>query len=296
MKAEGEGRKLTAAQGWVTTARTLFDTQRGTMEKQTGCDNLIARTEGGIGWIIFNNPGKRNAMSQEMHEAMTAVLDDYERDAAVRVVILRGEGDKAFISGADISQFAERRSTPEGVRESDAISERSNQALRECPKPTIAMIYGYCMGGGLGTAIACDLRIASDDARFGIPAARLGVGYRYPGVKRLVDLVGPSFTTEIFYTGRQFTAQEALQMGLVNRVLPAAELEKYVLGYANTICVNAPLTIAAVKRCVTEIRKDPDERDLALCQKMVDGCFASWDFIEGRTAFMEKRKPAFMGR
>jgi enoyl-CoA hydratase/carnithine racemase len=266
------------------------------MDRQTGCDKLIARTEGGIGWIVFNNPGKRNAMSQEMHEVMTAVLAHYTRDPEVRVVILRGAGEQAFISGADISQFAERRSTPEGVKESDAVSERSNQALRECPKPTIAMIHGYCMGGGLGTAIACDLRIASDDARFGIPAAKLGVGYRYAGVKRLVDLVGPSFTTEIFYTGRQFSAQEALQMGLVNRVVPAAELEPYVLGYANTICANAPLTIAALKRCVTEIRKDPGERDIELCQKLVDECFASRDFIEGRTAFMEKRKPVFMGR
>jgi enoyl-CoA hydratase/carnithine racemase len=265
------------------------------MEKQTGCEKLVARTEGGIGWIVFNNPDKRNAVSQEMHEAMTAVLGDYARDPAVRVVILRGAGDQAFISGADISQFAERRATPEAARESDTVSERSNQALRECPKPTIAMIYGYCMGGGLGTAIACDLRIAADDARFGIPAAKLGVGYRYAGVKRLVDLVGPSFTTEIFYTGRQFSAQEALQMGLVNRVLPARELEAYVLDYAGAICANAPLTIAALKRCVTEIRKDPAERDLDLCQKMVDDCFASRDFIEGRTAFMEKRRPVFVG-
>jgi enoyl-CoA hydratase/carnithine racemase len=266
------------------------------MDKNTGTEKLIARVDGAIGWVIFNNPQKRNAMSQDMYEAMTAVLEDYARDPAIRVVILKGEGDKAFVSGADISQFKEKRSTLEGVRAGDAISERANKALRECPKPTIAMIRGYCMGGGLGVAIACDLRIASDDSRFGIPAAKLSVGYRYAGIKRLSDIVGPAFTAEIFYTGRQFDAQEALQMGLVNRVLPAAGLEKYVLDYANTLANNAPLTIAAVKRCLIETRKDPDERDIALCQKMVEDCFMSQDYIEGRTAFMEKRKPVFTGR
>ena len=152
------------------------------------------------------------------------------------------------------------------------------------------------MGGGLGVAIACDLRIAAEGSRFGVPAAKLGVGYRYGGLKRLVDIVGPSFTAEIFYTGRQFSADEALAMGLVNRVLPADELETYVMNYASTMAANAPLTIKAVKRCLIEMRKDPAERDLELCQSMVEACFASTDFVEGRTAFMEKRKPAFQGR
>jgi enoyl-CoA hydratase/carnithine racemase len=259
-------------------------------------EKLIARKENGIGWVIFNHPERRNAMTPEMYDSMRAALEDYATDPAVRVVILRGEGDKAFVSGADISGFATNRSSPELVREGDARSEAANRALRECPKPTIAMIRGYCMGGGLGVAIACDLRIAAEGSRFGVPAAKLGVGYKYGGLKRLSDIVGPSFTAEIFYTGRQFSTEEALQMGLVNRVLPAAELEKYVMDYAKTMANNAPLTLAAVKRCLIEMRKDPADRDLELCDSLVEACFASADFTEGRTAFMEKRKPEFQGR
>ena len=266
------------------------------MDTPVKTEKLIARKDGAIGWVIFNNPEKRNAMSLEMSEATAATMESYAKDPEVRVVILKGQGDKAFISGADISQFKERRSNAEQVKAAEAISERTNKAIRECPKPVIAMIRGYCMGGGLGTAVVCDLRIASDDSRFGVPAAKLGVGYRFSGIRRLSELVGPSFTAEIFYTGRQFSAQEALQMGLINRMLPAAELEKYVLDYAATLAGNAPLTIAAVKRSLIELRKDPADRDLDLCQRMVDACFASEDYVEGRNAFMEKRKPVFKGR
>jgi enoyl-CoA hydratase len=261
----------------------------------TTTDKLIARKEGAIGWVIFNNPEKRNAMSMDMTQAMGDALEDYARDPAVRVVILKGAGDKSFVSGADISEFKDKRSTAESMEVYNTASNRAAKALRECPKPTIAMIRGYCMGGGMGTAVACDLRIASDDSRFGVPAAKLGVGYRYERLKQLEALVGPSFTMEIFYTGRQFSAQEALTMGLINRMLPAAELEKYVLDYAATIAGNAPLTIAAVKKSVIEMGKEESERDIARCDRMVDYCFASKDYIEGRDAFMEKRKPAFQG-
>jgi enoyl-CoA hydratase/carnithine racemase len=266
------------------------------MDLPAATEKLIARKDGAIGWVIFNNPEKRNAMSLEMSEATAAAMECYATDPEVRVVVLKGAGDKAFVSGADISQFKERRGTLEQVRAAEAISEKTGKAIRECPKPVIAMIRGYCMGGGLGLAVACDLRIASDDSRFGIPAAKLGVGYRFAGVRRLAELVGPSFTAEIFYTGRQFDSREALQMGLVNRVLPAAELEKYVLDTAATLAGNAPLTLAAVKRCLIELARDPAGRDLALCQKMVEDCFASEDYKEGQAAFMQKRKPVFKGR
>ncbi|HSE01909.1 MAG TPA: enoyl-CoA hydratase [Burkholderiales bacterium] len=266
------------------------------MDTAVKTEKIIARKDGAIGWVIFNNPEKRNALSLEMYEATTAAMEGYAKDPEVRVVILKGAGDKAFISGADISQFKDRRSNPEQVKAAEAISVRCSRSIRECPKPVIAMIRGYCMGGGLGLAVVCDLRIASDDSRFGIPAAKLGVGYRFSGVRRLAELVGPSFTAEIFYTGRQFNAQEALQMGLVNRVLPVADLEKYVMDYAATLTGNAPLTIAAVKRSLIELGRDPAERDLAACQKMVDDCFASEDYKEGQKAFMEKRKPVFRGR
>ena len=266
------------------------------MDMQTLTEKLVARKDGAIGWIVFNNPQKHNAVSLEMWEALPMVLGELAKDAQIRVVILKGEGEKAFISGADISQFKEKRGSAEAVQTYNAASDRAGRALNDFPKPLIAMIRGYCIGGGLGVAAACDLRIVSDNSRFGVPAAKLGLGYRHSGIKRLTELVGPSFTAEIFYTGRQFDAPEALQMGLVNRVLPVADLEKYVLDYAMTITNNAPMTIAAVKRSLLEIRKDPGERDLELCQKMVEDCFASEDYAEGRTAFMEKRKPVFKGR
>jgi enoyl-CoA hydratase/carnithine racemase len=263
---------------------------------QTLTEKLVAIREGPIGWIIFNNPARHNAVSLEMWQSIPRVLDAYASDPEVRVVILRGAGDKAFVSGADISQFKEKRTSPEAVKTYNAASDAASEALRNFPKPTIAMIRGYCIGGGTATAVNCDIRIAAEDARFGVPAAKLGLGYRFPGIRRLASLVGPSFAAEIFFTGRQFSAQEALQMNLVNRVVPVAELERYTLDYAQTIAGNAPLTIAAVKRALIEYLKDPGERDLALCQKMVDDCFVSEDYREGQAAFMEKRKPVFKGR
>ncbi len=263
---------------------------------QTLTEKLVANTKNGIGWIIFNNPARHNAVSLEMWHALPIVLDAYAKDPAVRVIILKGAGEKAFVAGADISQFKEKRSSPEAVNEYNAAADKASKTLQQCPKPTIAMIRGYCIGGGTAIAVGCDIRIAADDARFGVPAAKLGLGYRFAGIKRLADVVGPAFTAEIFFTARQFTAQEALAMNLINRLVPVAELEKYTLDYANTIVNNAPLTIASIKRALIEYLKDPAERNLALCQQMVDDCYVSEDYKEGQTAFMDKRKPVFKGR
>jgi len=263
---------------------------------QSLTDKLIATKDGAIGWITFNNPERHNATSYEMWQSLPLVLDAYVKDPEVRVIVFRGAGEKAFSAGADISQFKEKRSSMEGARAYNATADAANQALRACPKPTIAMIRGYCIGGGTAVAVGCDIRVAADDARFGVPAARLGLGYRFDGIQRLASVVGPAYTAEIFFTGRQFTAQEALQMGLVNRVVPAAELESFVQDYARALSLNAPLTIAAVKCALIELQKDPAERDLALCQRMVDACFASEDYREGQAAFMGKRKPQFKGR
>jgi enoyl-CoA hydratase/carnithine racemase len=259
-------------------------------------EKLVATKEGPIGWIVFNNPERHNAVSLEMWQSLPLVLDAFAADSEVRVIVLRGAGEKAFVSGADISQFKEKRSSADAVKFYNATSDTASEALRNCAKPTIAMIRGYCIGGGTATAVNCDIRIAADDARFGVPAAKLGLGYRFSGINRLATLVGPQFAAEIFFTARQFNAQEALQMNLVNRVVPVAELEKFTRDYVQTIANNAPLTIAAVKRAIIEYHKDPAQRDLALCQKMVEDCFASEDYKEGQTAFMEKRKPVFRGR
>jgi enoyl-CoA hydratase len=259
-------------------------------------DRLLAEKKDGIGWITFNNPARHNAVSFEMWQALPVVLADFVQDPAVRVIVLKGAGEKAFVAGADISQFKEKRSGEEAVQAYNAASDLASKTLQECTKPTIAMIRGYCIGGGTAIAVNCDMRIAAEDARFGVPAGKLGLGYRFTGIKRLADVVGPAFTAEIFFTARQFNAQEALQMNLVNRVVPAAELEKYVTDYASTIAGNAPLTIAAVKRSLIEYLKDPAKRDIDAVQKMVETCFKSEDYKEGQTAFMEKRKPVFKGK
>ena len=259
-------------------------------------DKLLAIQEGHIGWIIFNNPDKHNAVSMEMWQSVPIAINAFVKHPDVRVIILKGAGEKAFVSGADISQFKERRSSAEGVAEYNAASDGAGEAIRTCPKPTIAMVRGYCIGGGAATAANCDIRIVADDSKYGVPAGKLGLGYRYGGIKRLADLVGPQFTAEIFFTARQFNAQEALTMGLVNRVVPVAELESTVREYADAIGRNAPLTLAAVKLALLEYGKDDNERDLALCEKMVNDCFASEDYKEGQTAFMEKRKPEWKAR
>lgn len=262
----------------------------------TGTEKMLARKAGGVGWMIFNNPERHNAVSLEMWQAAERILADFASDPAVRVVVVTGAGGKAFVSGADISKFESERSSAEAVATYQATTARAYDALYNLAKPTIAMIRGHCIGGGAALAVCCDLRIATEKSSFGIPAAKLGLGYGLTGIARLVDVVGPSFAKELFFTAKRFTAAEAERMGLVNRVLPEDQIEAFVEDYANTIAENAPLTVTSVKAIINEAVKDRGKRDEALCERLVLECFNSQDYIEGRRAFMEKRKPQFQGR
>lgn len=257
---------------------------------------MRAEKDGAIGRLIFDHPERRNAVTQGMWIQIGEMLEDFGKDEAIRVVVLQGAGDKAFVSGADISQFGQNRRNAAEVAESNRLTDSARQALAAFSKPTIAMIRGFCLGGGLAIALMCDLRFATDDSTFGIPAARLGVGYAAQSVGMLQALVGPSYTREILFTGRRFTGEEALRMGLINRLLPVAELETYVRDYATMIGSNAPLSIRAAKLASSELLKPEDTRDLTLVQRAVEACFDSADYQEGRTAFLEKRQPAFTGR
>jgi enoyl-CoA hydratase len=263
---------------------------------QTGTDRLLAEVTGAVATVIFNNPGKRNALSADMRAALPGLLKTLNADGGVRVIVVTGAGDKAFASGADISEFSEQRSSAAARAVYDQAWAAVNEAWASLDKPVIAMIRGFCMGGGLLTALQADIRIAADDSQFGVPAARLGLGYGVPGVAALMNVVGPARTAEILFSARRFSAVEALQMGLVNQLVPADSLRETVLSLADSIAGNAPLTVAAAKAAIREVGKSGGRRDLARVEAMVEACFQSADYLEGQRAFAEKRPPAFTGQ
>jgi enoyl-CoA hydratase/carnithine racemase len=258
--------------------------------------SILSAIDHSIATLTFHNPERRNSVSLQMWQDAASVLEQFAANHAVRVVVLTGSGEKSFASGADISEFEAVRSDAKAAAVYDASLERFWQALSDHPKPTVALIRGYCIGGGLNIAACCDLRYCGESSRFAIPAAKLGLGYGASTLRRLMALIGPQFALEILLTARQFKAEEALRMGLVNRVLPDAELESYVEELVNTIAQNAPLTMFATKRVIHELLKDPQSQNVAAADALVKQCFDSADYREGRIAFQEKRKPIFTGR
>jgi enoyl-CoA hydratase len=265
-------------------------------DKSFADGKILQSVAEGVGVITFNNPEKRNAMSLDMWEGLGHALVELRDDPDVRVVIMVGAGDKAFVSGADISQFEKTRHNAEASEEYSRRSAAQRALLADYPKPTIACIRGFCLGGGMQLAMLADIRIAAEDSQFGIPAAKLGIAYGYDGLKHLVSLVGPSWARLLMYTGMRIDASEAVRIGLVDRVAPDAQLWSAANEIARTISGNAPLAIQAAKITIAQVLKDPDKRDMNAIRQIGIACMDSEDFREGRRAFMEKRKPQFKGR
>ena len=258
-------------------------------------EKMRAYVEEGIGWVVFNNPARHNAVSLDMWQSLACILESFHNDLSVRVVIMKGEGSKAFVSGADISEFDAKRSSIEQKQEYAEASGRAHKWIEKTEKPLIAMIQGYCLGGGLAIAISTDIRFSTPDSKFGIPAAKLGLGYEFSGLKALCNLVGPARAKDIMFTARLMDSQESYEMGLVNFVVDKDSIEDRVKAYAKIISNNAPLTIKAAKEAINEVCKDARERDMDKIQSMIDKCFDSEDYKEGRLAFKEKRPPRFKG-
>ncbi|MBN8929557.1 MAG: enoyl-CoA hydratase/isomerase family protein [Rhodospirillales bacterium] len=257
---------------------------------------MLAAKDDGVGLITFNQPEKRNAMSMEMWTGLGEILDEFREDGSVRVVVMTGAGNKAFVSGADISQFEKNRNSADAQREYDRATGVGREKFHAFPKPVIARIRGFCLGGGLAIAMAADLRIAAADSQFGIPAARLSIAYAPDSVRRLIDLVGPAHARMILYTAKRIDAAEAERIGLINKMVSEEDLNETVLDIARTIADNAPLSVAASKLTINELLKDESSRDSAAITAALETCFNSADYKEGRTAFMEKRSPRWTGR
>ena len=271
--------------------------KKGGAPYESGTEQVQAWLDATTLHIRFNNPQRHNALSVDMWAAVPPLLQQASADERVRLVVFSGAGEKAFVSGADISQFEDMRAQKEAVKKYELLAEAALEGIYEFPKPTIACIKGYCVGGGVNVAIACDIRLASSDSTFFVPATRLGLGYRMSAMRNLTHLVGPGYAKDIFFTARRLDAKEADKIGLVNRIVERDGLEGLLEEYTDAITTGAPLTIKAGKRIIRELLKtDAEPVDMELCQQLILDCFESEDYMEGRRAFMEKRKPAFKGK
>jgi enoyl-CoA hydratase len=255
-----------------------------------------AEVKGSIGWLIWDNQSKMNALSPSMYPDALTVIETFEADPAVKVVVMRGAGHRAFISGADISSFSKTRTDAEAAEKAKLVPEQVRQAMLTMAKPLIAMIRGYCLGGGMGMALNADIRFASSDSQFSVPAAHRGVAYAPEGLKQLVDVVGPSVAKDIMFSARRLKADEALRVGLVNRVVEPDELEAVTVEYAEILAANAPLSIRASKYFINQIGLENADQNHALMAAMQREAADSEDFKEATQSFMEKRRPVFQGR
>jgi enoyl-CoA hydratase/carnithine racemase len=265
------------------------------MAETNGGPGLRYVKDGAIAWLVADNPARMNALNSAMWKALPEAVSAAVADPGIRVVILRGAGDKAFSAGADISEFDKAR-TGDAAKIYDALNEAAFNALIHCPKPTVAMIHGFCLGGGLGIALCCDIRIADEQSQFAIPAAKLGLGYNARWVRPILNAIPAARAKELLFTARRFRSADAEAMGLVSRLVPTADLEATVRALALEIAENAPLSIAAAKRVIDEISRHPENPDMKALDEVVEACFASEDYAEGRRAFLEKRKPVFKGK
>ncbi|UOD50364.1 enoyl-CoA hydratase [Orrella daihaiensis] len=259
-------------------------------------DTLQHKKNGSVGWITFNDPAKHNAMSLDMWTGLADALTEFEQDDDVRVVVLTGAGDRSFVSGANISQFDKLRTAADAVAEYERIAEGAQNKLYQFPKPTVARIKGYCIGAGLNLALCCDVRIASEDSTFFLPAGKMGLGYRFSAIRNLVTVVGAANALDIFLSARRFDTREALQKGLVQLTSPVDSFNQVVDDYLAKVAANAPLTLAAGKQMIRQFQQLPANTDLEQMRQLMQQCFDSEDYAEGKRAFAEKRTPQFRGR
>ena len=258
--------------------------------------SLIVEKRGAVGWIVFNQPEKRNAINGAMWRGIPKAMVQFDSDPEVRCVAFRGAGTEAFAAGADISEFEQNRAERSSVAKYDGLLDEVLHSIQDSRKPSLAMIHGFCLGGGVEIALACDLRYCGESAQFGIPAAKLGLAYNVEGHKRLVETVGHARAREIMFLGRRYSAQEAMAMGMVHQVFADRDLESSVEKILQTLIANAPLSIANSKTIIEEFVKSSGSPDEAIMRAAMERCAKSADYEEGRKAFMEKRKPLFTGK